>query len=147
MAAQIQSLDLGLRSCRWGPKWVATEDVLESLHCVFSVRFMVDANLNLAGSSTPVFLLHKLPKLSIINEFIMRVLIRPTQTSCLEGYQGRLGEEFSMTWDSAPNTEIKLQQRSTYTLSFANSSKPDLMGLPEGVKRVSIRWPKHRWPI
>ena len=85
----------------------------------FSVRFMVDANLNLAGSSTAVFLLHKLPKLSIIDEFIMRVLIRPTQTSCLEGYQGRLGEEFSMTWDSAPNTEIELQQRSTYTLSFA----------------------------
>ena len=60
----------------------------------FSVRFLVDANLNLAGSSTPVFLLHKLPKLSIIDEVIMRGVIGPIQEGCLKGYRGRLGEKF-----------------------------------------------------
>ena len=60
----------------------------------FSVRLMVVANLDIAESSTHVFLLQKLPKLSIIDEVIMRVLIRPIQTGCMEGYRGRLGEEF-----------------------------------------------------
>ena len=60
----------------------------------FSVGLMVVANLDLAESSTHVFLLQKLPKLSTMDEVIMRVLIRPNQTGCLEAYRDRLDEEF-----------------------------------------------------
>ena len=60
----------------------------------FSVRLRVVANLDSAESFAPLFLLLKLLKLSIMDEVIMRVLVRPIQTGCLEAYRDRLDEEF-----------------------------------------------------
>ena len=59
-----------------------------------SVHLMVVADLYLTESSTPVFLHQWLPKLSITDAVIMRVVFRPIQAGCLEGYRGRLCEEF-----------------------------------------------------